>query len=176
MATDRFSWPGVACVALGAAALVFPWLPAPWPNPLAELEAAPGALQRVAPIVRAAGAVDAACVRGDERAFRAATTAACRRELAGQLAIVEGALDAATLREIGAARPLSSWLHLPVVASRVDGTRGAVAVERPGTEGVQVLRFVWDGQRLLFDGASPEPRADGPEAADAAVRRALRER
>jgi hypothetical protein len=99
---------------------------------------------------RAAQAVDAACSDGDGAAFAAATTAAYRRQLEHKLRAVDGRLDASTLRAM-ARHTHAAWLALPLLAAHVDGARAAIAVTRPGGDGAQVLRFVWDGRRFRLD-------------------------
>ncbi|MEO6593960.1 MAG: hypothetical protein ABIP94_04330, partial [Planctomycetota bacterium] len=87
------------CLSVGAAAAVLAWLPAGWPNPLAQ-----GALdvERAVPQLRAAAAaVDAACVRGDLLAFGEVTTAEHRDELVRRLRAVDRPLDGEALRELG---------------------------------------------------------------------------
>jgi hypothetical protein len=140
-----------ALVSFGAAAAVFAWLPATWPNPLPQgTVRAEGGV----PKLRAAAvAVDAACVRGDLAAFAEATTTSHRDELQRRLATLDRALDADTLRALGADGAQVEWLDRPLLAGEVRGDRIVIAVARPGGDGAQVLAFVWDGRRLRFDGS-----------------------
>lgn len=150
MASDRRGLLVTALVAFGAAAAVFAWVPAVWPNPLPEGTVPPGRL----PQLRAAAvAVDAACARGDLRAFAAATTPAHRDDLQRRLATLDRALDADTLRALGADVAQAEWLDRPLLAGEVRGDRIVLAVARPAGDGAQVLAFAWDGQRLRFDGS-----------------------
>ena len=146
----RSSWLLVLCVAIGAAAIVLAWLPSAWPNPLGS---GPVDLLRVVPQLEpAAAAVDAACQRGDGRAFASATTAAYRKQLNRRLQVVDGTLDSSTLRAMASDTPCAQWLAQPVLAGHVAGNKAAIAVRRPNGDGAQILTFVWDGQRFLFDG------------------------
>ncbi len=157
------------CVSLGASALVFAVLPGDWPNPLPE---GPLDLGRGASRLRAAAAaVDAACARGDLAAFGETTTPAHRQQLARRLQTVDLRLDAGTLRDLG--NRVGNWLDLPLLAGRVHGACTAVAVARPAGDGAQVLTFVWDGQRLRFDGSRHAAAVRSTSAAVAAVTEAV---
>lgn len=151
MASDRRGFLVTALLAFGAAALVFAWYPAVWPNPLPQGAVRAG--QSVPRLRAAAVAVDAACGRGDLAAFAEATTSAHRDDLQRQLLPLDRVLDAATLRELSTDGALAEWLDAPLLAGEVRGDRVVVAVARPGRDGAQVLAFVWDGRRLRFDGA-----------------------
>ena len=173
MAIDR-GWWAVALSAIGIAALVFPWLPGPWPNPLPQ-----GELDFAAPAVvhslrDAAAAVDAACVQGDLAAFTAAVTPEHRAALDQSLGPLDRVLDAAALRELGAER--AEWLDADGLAGVVVGERAAIAVRRPEGDGAQVLKFQWDGQRLRFDGSLRAAAVRDAAAAQAAVEAAVARR
>lgn len=147
MANERSSWLSIAAVALGSAALLLAVLPPERPNP-----AAGTAPHAALPALRAAAnAVDAACAGGDTDAFAAATTAAFRRELRQRLDAADAPLDASTLRAIAGGAPQAPWLQQPLLAARGAGQRAAIAVERPGGDGAQLLEFVWDGRRFRVD-------------------------
>ncbi|MBL8752816.1 MAG: hypothetical protein JNK15_05900 [Planctomycetes bacterium] len=164
MAIDR-STLVTACIAIGAAGVVFAFLPGAWPVPVDDAFVP----DRVMPALRAsAAAVDAACARGDAEAFASATTAAHRAELQARLAVVDRALDADTLREL-ADNGVVDWLVGEPVAGVHRGARTAVAVARRSGDGVQVLAFEWDGRRWRFDGSEQAQQARSPAAAKAAV-------
>lgn len=157
---------------LGAGALAFGLAPGRWPNPLRDgTTLAPDDLRELA---AAAGAVEAACARGDVEGYAAATTAAHRQRLQRQLAVVDGVLDGGTLRALGSAHGRIDWLQQPLLAGHVHGTRVAIAVARPEGDGCQLLAFVWDGRRLQFDGSRHLPAVRSPAAAAAAVADAVR--
>lgn len=168
MAGDGRGLLATALVAVGAAAAVFACLPATGPNPLPQ-----GALEPQSALPRlrlAAGAVDAACGRGDLRAFADATTAAHREDLQRRLQPLDRTLDGTTLRALGGGAQ-ADWLGRPLLAGEVRGDRVVVAVARPFGDGAQVLAFVWNGRRLCFDGSH---HAVGvTDAASAAARVAL---
>lgn len=171
MASERRGLGLTICTSLGLAALVFAWLPGPWPNPLPA-----GPLTDAAALERlraAAASVDAACAQGDVAGFTEATTPAMRQQLAGRLRATERRIDAGTLRELAAVAPWAPWLRLPVLAAEVRGDRAAVAVERPGGEGAQVLQFVWDGQRFRGDGTHQASAVQDAVGARAVVRDAV---
>lgn len=150
MATDGRGLGLTALVAVGAAAAVFACLPSVCPNPLPEGSLAPAALPQLR---RVAAALDAACARGDLGAFVTATTDSHRDELRRRLLPLDLALDGATLRAFGADGALAAWLDRPLLAGAVRGDRIVVAVLRSNGDGAQVLAFVWNGQRLCFDGS-----------------------
>lgn len=151
MPNDRRGVLLTAIVSLGAAALVFGFLPGAWPNPLPQ---GPIEDPRLVPSLAAAvDAVAAACDGGDLRAFDAAVTSAHRERLQRQLSVVEGALDQRTLRALGDQTRRIDWLAQPLLAGEVRGARAVVAVQRPADDGAQVLGFVWDGHRMRFDGS-----------------------
>lgn len=167
MASDRQGLLVTALVAFGAAAAVFAWLPATWPNPLPQ-----GIVRPATPLLelrRAAVAVDAACVRGDLRAFVEATTPQHRDDLQRRLAVLDRVLDADTLRALGADGSPAHWFARPMLAGEVRGDRAVIAVARAGGDGAQVLTFVWTGQRLRFDGSYHAVGVTAPAAAAARV-------
>jgi hypothetical protein len=165
MAIDR-STMVTACLAIGAAGVVFAFLPGAWPVPHGE---EPFVAERMLPALRAsAAAVDAACARGDAAAYTAATTDAHRAELAARLAVVDRELDAATLRELGD-HGVVDWLVREPLAGTLQRARTAVAVPRPDGVGAQVLAFEWDGRRWRFDGSQHSPQARSADAAQVAV-------
>ena len=138
-------------VACGGGALLLPWLPGPWPNPLPE-----GELDLASPAIvdclrEAAATVDAACVNGDLSGFTAAVTAAHRADLGRSLEPLGLALDAAALRQLGARQ--AAWLDADALAGDVVGARAAIAMARPDGDGAQVLTFEWNGERMLLDGS-----------------------
>jgi hypothetical protein len=150
METMRDLWL-TAALALGAAAATFGFLPGAWPNPLPEGEALDDAARgRLGALV---ATVDAACAKGDVAAFTAAVTLEHRAALEQQLGVVDRSLDSATLRELRAARTQSyeAWLARPMWACEVRGPRIAIAVQRPGGDGAQLMAFVWDGRALRLD-------------------------
>ena len=146
MASER-AWLLPACFGVGAAALVFAFLPASWPVPLAD---GPATSTLLPGLRAAAAAIDAACARGDEVAFAAVTTAAHRRTLARRLSALDGSLDAAALRAM-ADRRQADFLFATPLAGAVRGVRSAVAMPRDDGQGSQVLVFEWNGQRWCLD-------------------------
>lgn len=171
MATERV-WVLPACLGVGAAALVFAFLPATWPVPLADGPATSALL----PGLRAsAAAVDAACARGDEAAFASVTTAAHRRTLARRLSAFDGALDAAALRAM-ASRRQADFLFATPLAGEVRGARSAVVVPREDGEGSQVLVFEWNGQRWCLDDSHHAVAVRDEETARAVVAEAVARR
>lgn len=160
---------GLAIAALlgsGAAALVLACVPATWPNPLPD---GPLDVPALLPLCDAARAVDAACERGDRAAFAAATTDQHRARLSRQLSVVDRDLDAATLQALGGAQKQADWLGQPLLSGLVRGRRSAIAVQRPGNDGAQVLSFVWDGKHLLLDESVHVASVRSRSAADVAV-------
>lgn len=156
-----------ACLAIGAAAVVFPFLPGRWPNPLHE-----GTVARADDVQRLAAtnaAVADACARGDVGAFEAATTSAHRASLARGLAAVDAVLDTRTLRAIGESVGRCDWFALPLLAGEVRGTRAVVVIARPHGDGAQMLSYVWDGRHLRFDGGRHLPAVRTTDAARTAV-------
>jgi hypothetical protein len=154
---------------VGAAGVVFGFLPGAWPNPLPQ-----GPLDAEGSVLRlwaAASAVDAACTRGDVAAFSAVVTDAWRERLGRELGVVDRPLDSALLRDLGARRGLDyrEWLARPLLAGEVRGPRAAVAVQRPAGDGAQVLSFVWDGHVLRLDDSRHSPQVRSPAMARAAV-------
>lgn len=140
-----------ALVALGAALVVFPFLPGAWPSPLPEGEAvaAPTLLR----LREAAQRVDDACARGDVAAFTAAVTPAHRRRLERELRAVDRALDADTVQRLASDRPLgfAALLDRPLLATAVRDGRAALVVARPDG-GAQLVQFAWDGRALRLAG------------------------
>jgi hypothetical protein len=166
MRIDSTTWL-VAGGALGAAALVFAFLPGAWPNPLPAGDLlGPAAWQ---PLRAAAVAVDAACQRGDLAAFAAATTSEHRDALQQALDAVDRALDRRALLELARVHTLAAWFDQPVLGGRVVGNRAALVLARSGEAGGQLLAFAWDGQRLRLAACRHLPRADA-----ASIERALR--
>lgn len=155
--------------ALGAAAVVFAFLPGAWPNPLPQgpLETEGGVLRLWA----AAAEVDAACQRGDVAAFDAMVTPAHRDRLQRQLAAVDRSLDAEALRSfsLDRERAYSELLVQPLLAGEVHGPRAVVAVQRANKDGAQLLAFVWDGHVWRLDDSFHEVAVRTPANARAAV-------
>jgi len=169
MASDRRGLWLTALLAVGAAGVVFGFLPGAWPNPLPQgtLDAEGSRLRLWA----AANAVDAACARGDVAAFAGVVTDAHRDRLGRELGAMDRSLDGAALRDLGTRRGLdySAWLARPLLAGEVRGPRAAVAVQRPAGDGVQVLSFVWDGHVLRLDDSRHSPQCKTAAMARAAV-------
>lgn len=168
MALDRsLGW--TAAAALTAAAVVFGFLPGPWPNPLPE-----GPIESQDSVLRlwaAAAAVDSACAKGDVAAFDAVVTPAHRRRLERQLATLDRRLDGTALQALQRDRACdyNELLVQPVLAGEVRGDRAVVVVRRPKRDGSQVLSFVWDGRALRLDDSWQVPAAHTRTAAEAAV-------
>lgn len=167
MTTDRRGFVATALFAIGAAALVFAWLPGAWPCPLREGPVT--SATDVPEVVAAARATAAACSNGDVAAFVAATTRDHRARIARQLAAVDAALDTRSLRAIGVESARVDWFAQPMWAGLVRGRRAVFAVARPEGDGAQLMSFVWDGRRVLFDGARHAPNVRSSVAAQAAV-------
>ncbi len=73
------------------------------------------------------------------------------------------------MRALGADGAQAEWLDGRLLAGEVRGDRVVVAVARPAGDGAQVLAFVWDGQRLRFDGSFHAVGVRDAVAAAAAV-------
>ena len=176
MASDRRGLWLTSLLALGAAGVVFGFLPGPWPNPLPQ-----GKLDTEGSVLRlwaAASAVDAACTLGDVEAFGGLVTLQHRERLARELSVVDRPLDSASLRDLSTRRGMdySEWMVRPLVAGEVLGQRAVVAVQRPEGDGVQVLSFVWDGRVMRLDDSRHRAQVNSPamaraEVADAVARR-----
>ncbi len=169
--TDRRGFVAIALFAIGAAALVFAWTPGAWPCPLRE-----GPVMSAADVpeaVAAARAAAVACTNGDVAAFAATTTRDHRERVARQLAAVDAALDTRSLRAMGVESARVDWFAQPMWAGLVLGRRAVLALARPEGDGAQLLSFVWDGRRVLFDGARHAPNVRSSVAAQAAVQAAF---
>lgn len=162
--------------ALGAAAVVFGFLPGQWPNPLPE---GPVAQDRsVLRLWAAAVDVDDACARGDVVAFDATVTKAHRERLARELAAVDRPLDGSALKDLSTdrERAYGELLVQPLLAGEVRGKHAVVAVQRPGKDGAQLLTFWWDGWRLRLDDSRHAAAVRTPAHARAAVADAIASR
>ena len=155
---ERNSWTLILLTALGLAALVVAYAPAPWPNPVVQ----EGRLveELAVPTLRdAAVAVDAACRRGDRASFVGLTSASYREDLSTRLeaADLPPEIDAQTLLAMAEqGSGYAGWLDRPVLATHARYDFVAVAVQRaPDSagepDGAQVLVFTWDGAQFLLD-------------------------
>ncbi|MBL8750878.1 MAG: hypothetical protein JNK78_17085 [Planctomycetes bacterium] len=169
--TERRGLVATALFAVGAAAVVFACLPGAWPCPLRQGPVTSAA--EVPEVVAAVRAAAAACTSGDAAAFAAATTRDHRERVTRQLAAVDATLDARSLRAIGAEGARVDWFAQPMWAGLVRGRRAVVALARPEGDGAQLMSFVWDGHRVLFDGARHAPNVRSSTAAQAAVQAAF---
>ncbi len=158
---------------LGAAAVVFGFLPGAWPNPLPQ-----GPVEEEGSVLRlwaAAVVVDSACHRGDLEAFDASVTPAHRERLTRQLATLDRPLDAETLRgfSLDRERAYSEMLVQPLLAGEVRGKRAVIAVLRPSKDGAQLLSFLWAGHVLRLDDSHHATGVRTPAHARAAVAEAI---
>ena len=158
-----------ALAAIGAALLVFPFLPGRWPNPVPE-----GAIlqdEDLFQLKMAAQRVDLACGRGDLARFGEAVTPEHLQRLQRQLDAIRKPLDAAALKQFHTDRDYSfaELLRMPILACEVKGDRAVVAVDHPAEDGARVLEFVWDGRKMRLDDSRLALEARGPSRARTAV-------
>jgi hypothetical protein len=173
---ERSSWALIACLAIGAAALVLGFIPGRWPNPLTVAATAPLA-EKVSPLERAAASVDAACRKGDGVAFASHTTASYRQGLEERLALVDAALTDQTLIALSSASPgYFALLQRPVLALRASNSYAAVAVARQNGDGAQLLVFFWNGFQFCLDEIRHAPHVQDVDVAERSVLALLRNR